>query len=92
MNPLRLAHETLPPTPTINDFTRITPVPGGGGNYRMKIKKMATKRGGGSWLNLCNIQVRNPITFDTANFGGMLMQISHGHPSDALPQSATPFA
>jgi hypothetical protein len=59
MNPLRLAHETLPPTPTINDFTRITPVPGGGGNYRMKIKKMATKRGGGSWLNLCNIQARS---------------------------------
>lgn len=25
MSPLRLAHETLPPTPPINNFTRITP-------------------------------------------------------------------
>lgn len=64
MNPPRLAHETLPPTPTINDFTRITPVRGGGGNYRLKIKKMATKRGGGSGLNLCNIQAKTIARLD----------------------------
>jgi hypothetical protein len=39
MNPLRLAHETLPLTPTINDISRFTLDLGGGGNYRLKIKK-----------------------------------------------------
>jgi hypothetical protein len=31
MNRPRLAHEMLPPAPTINDFTRFTPPVGKGG-------------------------------------------------------------
>lgn len=39
MNPPRLAHETLPPTPTINDFTRFTP-PVGEGELSPENRKM----------------------------------------------------
>jgi hypothetical protein len=56
MNPARLAYETLPLTPTINDISRFTLDLGGGGSYRLKIKKIATGYEAGSAQSLCNIQ------------------------------------
>ena len=53
MSPPRLAHETLPPTPPINNFTRITP-PVGMGALSSKNQKIGY--GARRWLGAKFVQ------------------------------------